>query len=247
MQNLPPLPSPVEKLDLYERFTFLNCLMLIDRHGIDYLEGLSAQAGQEPPSADVKEWRAEVVKSIEWDRALRNGNRWYDRLAAAVQEKDGVSRKNKLHQIDTDLKALKKNFLDKGEFAGLLSGDDSTKGAVIGDLLVCLLVPALGKLASAADRCQQIEDNVILAFVLARYQREHGHYPKELAALVPKYLERIPQDLFSGQALIYRPKENGYLLYSVGVNGKDEDGRGYEDDPPGDDLSVRMPLPELKP
>jgi hypothetical protein len=26
----------------------------------------------------------------------------------------------------------------------------------------------------------------------------------------------------------------------VGVNGKDEGGRGYEDDPPGDDLSVRM-------
>jgi hypothetical protein len=38
----------------------------------------------------------------------------------------------------------------------------------------------------------------------------------------------------------------GYLLYSVGVNRKDEGGRGYEDDPPGDDLTVRMPLPKLR-
>jgi hypothetical protein len=64
--------------------------------------------------------------------------------------------------------------------------------------------------------------------------------------LAPKYLKRIPSDLFSGQALIYRPNEDGYLLYSVGVNGKDEDGRGHDDEPAGDDLSVRIPLPELR-
>src|SRR5262249_24997976 len=36
------------------------------------------------------------------------------------------------------------------------------------------------------------------------------------------------------------------LLYSVGVNSRDEQGRGLEDDPRGDDLSVRMPLPKLR-
>jgi hypothetical protein len=41
-------------------------------------------------------------------------------------------------------------------------------------------------------------------------------------------------------------RNKGYLLYSVGVNGKDDGGRQFDDDPPGDDLSVRMPLPELK-
>jgi hypothetical protein len=60
-------------------------------------------------------------------------------------------------------------------------------------------------------------------------------------------LAAVPNDLFSGKPLVYRPAEKGYLLYSVGLNGKDEGGRSYGDDPPGDDLSVRMPLPELKP
>ena len=54
-------------------------------------------------------------------------------------------------------------------------------------------------------------------------------------------------DLFAGRPLVYRPSGAGYLLYSVGVNGKDEGGRWTDDDPPGDDLRVRMPLPDLKP
>src|SRR5262249_58284858 len=79
---------------------------------------------------------------------------------------------------------------------------------------------------------------------LAGYGAEQGRYPKELEALAPAHLARVPQDLFSGKPLIYRPGETGYLLYSVGPNGKDEGGRGPEDEPSGDDLAVRMPPPE---
>ena len=38
----------------------------------------------------------------------------------------------------------------------------------------------------------------------------------------------------------------GYFFYSVGPNGKDDGGQWYNDDPPGDDIRVKMPLPELK-
>jgi len=89
-----------------------------------------------------------------------------------------------------------------------------------------------------------VQRNLQVAFALAAYQREHGRYPKTLAALAPRYIAEVPLDLFSDRALIYRPSGNGYLLYSVGPNGKDEDGRDFESDPPGDDLSVRMPLPK---
>ena len=54
----------------------------------------------------------------------------------------------------------------------------------------------------------------------------------------------MPIDLFSGKPLIYRPGADRYVLYSVGFNGKDDGGRWYNDDPPGDDPSVRMPLPQ---
>jgi hypothetical protein len=111
---------------------------------------------------------------------------------------------------------------------------------------MALLMPALKKMQQAHDRSEQIQRNLHVAFALACYHREHGRYPDKLDALAPAYLENVPQDLFAGAALIYRPTEKGYLLYSIGVNGRDDEGRGFGDDPPADDLNVRMPLPELR-
>jgi len=102
------------------------------------------------------------------------------------------------------------------------------------------------QLRRAADRTEQAERNLHLAFALAAYRGERGGYPEKLDALAPKYLEEVPIDLYSGKALIYRRSENGYLLYSVGVNGLDEQGHGHDDTPPGDDASVHMPQRELK-
>ncbi len=56
------------------------------------------------------------------------------------------------------------------------------------------------------------------------YLKEHGKPPKRLDALVPIHLETIPGDPFSGEKLIFRKKENGYLIYSVGPNGIDNGG-----------------------
>jgi hypothetical protein len=59
-------------------------------------------------------------------------------------------------------------------------------------------------------------------------------------------MAKVPGDLFSGKTLIYHRTENGYLFYSVGPNGIDEQGRWYNDEPPGDDPNVRMPMPALR-
>ena len=65
----------------------------------------------------------------------------------------------------------------------------------------------------------------------------------KLADLTPTYLNQVPKDLFTGNDLIYRPDANGFLLYSVGVNGRDDGGRSYTDQPEGDDIVVRIPQP----
>ena len=121
-----------------------------------------------------------------------------------------------------------------------------TKGKVIGGVLFCLLMPAARKMQNSYDRNEQIQRNLQVAFALAAYHRDHGDYPAKLGDLAPKYLPSVPDDVFSGKPLIYRPAEKGYLFYSVGTNGVDDGGRSADDDPKGDDLPVRMPLPELK-
>jgi hypothetical protein len=245
LQSLPPLPPMAERIELGERFVYLESLQLIRRGGVQMLESFSG--GPAPKKPDAKMEKA--LARIDWEPALRNGNRWYDRLAAAMRVPDRASRQRELDKIDEDLKAMKKQATEPATIAKLVlmkDPPDKTVGKAIGDILIGLILPAVRKVQDAQDRTEQVQRNLYLAFALAGYHRDHGRYPAKLGDLVPKYLASVPDDLFSGKALVYRPSEDGYLLYSVGVNGKDEGGRTFDDDPAGDDLRVRMPLPELK-
>jgi hypothetical protein len=103
------------------------------------------------------------------------------------------------------------------------------------------------------DQQRQAEENLAAtALALAGYHADHHAYPKTLAELVPAYIDAIPKDPFDDGQLHYKPQQangrrDGYLLYSVGQNGKDEGGQGPEsfnyrsDDGRNDDISVRMP------
>ena len=75
-----------------------------------------------------------------------------------------------------------------------------------------------------------------LAFALAAYRADRGAYPTKLADLAPKYVAKVPKDIFNDSDLHYRQENGGYLLYSVGPNGKDDDGKGMEDRKAGDFL-----------
>jgi hypothetical protein len=110
-----------------------------------------------------------------------------------------------------------------------------------------MTIPAMRRVQNAVDKATQTQANLIVAFALAIHHRDHNRYPKRLADLTPKVLKTIPQDCFSGGPLVYLPNENGYLLYSVGLNGKDDNGRDDKDDPAGDDLSIRLRIPVMKP
>jgi hypothetical protein len=181
---------------------------------------------------------------------LRDGNKWHDRMAAALRMKDRDAREKELDKIEADLKMTKKRLSEKGDddLRKLLLDKDRPKeaGEAMSDVLIALLVPAIRKVQNAYDRTEQVQRNLRIAFALAAYHSEKGSYPGKLDDLAPKYLPTMPDDIFSGKALIYRPSEKGYVFYSVGVNGKDEEGRWTDDDPPGDDVGVRMPRPERK-
>ncbi len=219
--------------------------MSMDRRGLKLLEVLSRITSSDVPAAK----REQALRHIDWDPALRNTNRWHDRIIAALRIEGRPARKKELEKLEQEMETLKKTtpkaetllkrILDTGKA-------DSDLDKTIGDFLVSTFVPTVHQDHEGADRCEQTRRNVLVAFALASHQRDNGAYPKQLSELAPKYLAEVPNDLFSGKALIYRPAEKGYILYSVGVNGKDEGGRWDDDDPPGDDLRVRIPLPEWK-
>jgi len=63
------------------------------------------------------------------------------------------------------------------------------------------------------------------ACALERFRMDRGHYPANLAALVPTYLDRVPADFIDGRPLRYAvAADDTYRLYSIGLNGIDEGG-----------------------
>jgi hypothetical protein len=248
LQSLPPIPTVGDKIDLGERFVFLEGLQMIRTHGPAMIEVWAG--GKLPDKPDEKAISA--MATVDWEPALRDGNKWYDRLAAVGRLSDRTCRQRELNLIEDDLRTLKKGAMEPAKaikLIGVVTGTSiqaKTAGKVIGDVMAALSVPTCTKIYFAYDRWQQMQCNVQIAYALAAYRSDNGHYPTKLDDLSPKYLAAIPGDLFSGKPLIYRPSADGYLLYSVGPNGVDDGGRGYDDEPPGDDLVVNIPLPELK-
>ncbi len=79
---------------------------------------------------------------------------------------------------------------------------------------------------------------------IRQYQSERGVYPNRLVELVPQFLQALPRDPFSTNGFIYRTQTNGFLLYSVGPDGKDHGGTpAAAGSKSGDILSSTLGLP----
>ena len=56
------------------------------------------------------------------------------------------------------------------------------------------------------------------------YKKKYGDYVDSLSQLTPKILPSLPLDPFSGENYIYKKKDKGFIVYSVGENLKDDGG-----------------------
>jgi hypothetical protein len=78
------------------------------------------------------------------------------------------------------------------------------------------------------------------AVAVMRFTQAEGHLPDELMAIAPKYIDAVPMDPFTGAPLHYVNHDQGFVLYSVGDDVIDNDGKRYDADgheyQPGTDI-----------
>jgi len=67
------------------------------------------------------------------------------------------------------------------------------------------------------------------AIAIERYRLAHDELPESLAALTPTYLKTVPIDPFDGQPLRWKKLPVGYVVYSVGEDGRDDGGDEVKD------------------
>jgi hypothetical protein len=261
IRSLPPMRPLWEICDEGERCSSIETLMLIadSKDPTAYFEMVDSVFNRNDPKhgSRVKAFHRLVAgKNVDWTEVLRCYNTWQDRLVNAHKSPTSAKAIAMLDALETETKktanraaasvmAAKPEVVDRWE--------PKIKAQRLAELAA---LPAVSYLSAAfvrRDQRRQAEENLaIAAFALAGYRADHHEYPKTLANLVPAYIDALPQDPFTEGALRYKPEQHGgrldgYLLYSVGQNGKDEEGRGPESfnylsgDGRNDDISIRMP------
>jgi hypothetical protein len=246
LAKLPPLPVMADKIDLGERFIFLDCVAMLAREGLSSLNNLVNLVHGNKKSDGILTSALDAVgrSAVDWDHILRMGNSWYDRMVAAGRKPTRPERQEAFRKIDEDIRKLAAEVRDPKSIAlSLLGGTRKAISERLGQMLVALVLPAISGATNAEDRGTMQLELTKLAFALAAYRADHGSYPAELTDLTPKYLRDVSKDVFGGGDLHYAREGKGYVLYSVGVNGKDDGAKGREDAKLGetwDDLVVRI-------
>jgi hypothetical protein len=86
-----------------------------------------------------------------------------------------------------------------------------------------------GRLAEAFLREVVIARITRTALAVERYQLDHGDLPPSFTALTPTYLDALPLDPCTGEALRYTARDDGYVVYSVWLNRADDGGQYYKE------------------
>jgi hypothetical protein len=133
---------------------------------------------------------------------------------------------------------------------------DSDRGPVL--LFMALMAGELGK-RDGCDQAQADARGTALFLALLAYHHRHGSYPDRLDQLATVLPDLNLGDPLSGQPFRYHRQGDGFVLYSVGTNFRDdgrrpagqlkalyagEDGSDWDGD---GDLVWQMPVPPLPP
>lgn len=240
LDALPSRATVAESIDLGERFTFLDLtLQLAQGHlTLSDLELSNQEAVQQLDSLDLT--------TLDWDIPLRRGNQEHDRALAMLRLPTLGERQAAFRAYNAELQSIDASLQDPAALRRRLRGrrdPDTAHAEALSDLLVVSVIPAVDAAQADEDVAVQGEQLLRVALALAAYHFEHGEYPRLLEQLTPDFLERVPLDVFSDSLLKYHVQDDGYLLYSVGRNQRDDGGRIAYDEPAGDDQVVRMPAP----
>ncbi len=97
--------------------------------------------------------------------------------------------------------------------------------------LLAVILPDASRIIKAVDQGELDVNAVRVIVALARYHARTGSYPEHLTDLVPRELAAAPDDAIAAWPLTYKKSGKGYKLYSVGLDGVDDDGKTDPNNP----------------
>ena len=219
LDAIPPLPSSMEKLSEFERYVYLDSCRR-------YLQ-TGSRWDEKAPRTSMKH-----VLFLDWNAVMRRANANYEQFVVAARIEDPSERMQQVNVIAGRLEAE----AEQAKQQELVTSAESFAAILFDEFM-----PAFAMQLIAEDRAAIRLELSRLAVALERHRLDRGEYPETLDALVPTYAKRIPSDPFSGKPLVYSRQPEGYVLYSIGPNNKDDGGVESDENPrERDDVAVRI-------
>ncbi len=161
---------------------------------------------------------------IDWNFVLTQGNRWYDRLTEAAKQESWVDRHLALQTCERDVAQLSKSSKPEFLWSTLTR---NRRSEMFSNQMLALWLPAITSSYAAQDRCNTGLRLRQVAVELVMFRQRHGDFPETLDAVAGSNHE-LPVDLFYGKSFEYRRTRDGFLLYSRGPNGTNDDGNNHQ-------------------
>lgn len=143
----------------------------------------------------------------------------------SASRRDLTEAYHELMDINQAQADLPRGEVTEADFEDILAGYEDSVIRRHRYRLMLMLVPALSAARNTADRCEDNAQAAQVGIALELYHRANGNYPDTLDAMVPEYLDAVPNDPIAGGPLRYRVGDAGPVLYSVGADGDDDGGR----------------------
>jgi hypothetical protein len=103
--------------------------------------------------------------------------------------------------------------------------NEQVESMIKGNLFLNILMPAFGAVHKIDYRIKTDVQSVLVITTVLRCNADTGRYPQDLMELKHAgYINEIPIDPFSDKPLVYRKTDEGFTLYSVGLDFKDDGG-----------------------
>ena len=203
--KLPPVEDARVMIDQFERIMYLSAVVDLSRNRF----GLKELTGG----------NGESFRGLDWNQVLRRGNEAFDALAQAL-EGDRQQQANKLQKWEADfiIRIEEIGVVERMKRRATLNGRTRT----CSDILIALMMPATLRTADAKRNLELRIHQLRLRAVLNAYRCEQQQFPESLDSLNADPTLLI--DPVNKTPFTYQRTDNGFFLYSFGVNGKDEQG-----------------------
>ncbi len=195
---------------------------------------------------------------LDWEEAHRYVNRCYDGIAAAFGEPTRLQQAEAFGRLVGEAEERHQRAMEQASRGDRLPAE-MTPERIARQFVDLVWHPTFHTAQATLVAVTQTEvyaGFTALSLALAVYLYERGCYPASLAQLPPKYIAEVPQDPFGDAEFRYRREDDGYVMYSVGANGKDDGGRNFwqehenwseidslptEEEQSWDDIAIRSP------